>query len=65
MSWDGSTLAEAVRDGDDGETVSMVKRAIADGVAPIDVLEEGLIPGIQELGDLFKDGEVFLPEVLI
>jgi len=65
MAWDGSTLAEAVRDGDDGETVSRVKQAIADGVAPIDVLEVGLVPGIQELGDLFKDGEVFLPEVLI
>ncbi|MFC2009180.1 corrinoid protein [Chloroflexota bacterium] len=65
MAWDGSSLAEAVRDGDDGEAVSMVKAAIADGVAPIDILEEGLVPGIQQLGDLFKDGEVFLPEVLI
>ena len=65
MAWDGSTLSEAVRDGDDGAAVSKVKQAIADGVAPIDVLEEGLVPGIQQLGDLFKDGEVFLPEVLI
>jgi 5-methyltetrahydrofolate--homocysteine methyltransferase len=65
MAWDGSTLSEAVCEGDDGETVSIVKAAITDGVAPIDILEGGLVPGIQQLGDLFKDGEVFLPEVLI
>ena len=36
------------------------RRAPATGV-----LSDGLIPGMQELGPLFKDGQAFLPEILI
>lgn len=65
MAWDSAAIADAVREGDDREAVSLVKSAIDEGVPPIEILETGLVPGIQQLGDLFKDGEVFLPEVLI
>jgi len=65
MAWDSAAIADAVREGDDREAVSLVKSAIEEGVPPIEILETGLVPGIQQLGELFKDGEVFLPEVLI
>jgi 5-methyltetrahydrofolate--homocysteine methyltransferase len=65
MAWDSALLSQAVQDGDDEQTAAIVKEALAAGVAPIDVLEQGLVPGIQALGRLFQDGEVFLPEVLI
>ena len=65
MAWDSAAIADAVREGDDREAVSLVKSAIDEGVPPIEILETGLVPGIQQLGELFKDGEVFLPEVLI
>ncbi len=45
--------------------MASVKAAVAAGDSPADVLSEGLIPGMQELGDLFKDGQAFLPEILI
>lgn len=65
MAWNSAALSQAVQDGDDQKTAAMVQEALAAGVPPIDVLEEGLVPGIQALGKLFQDGEVFLPEVLI
>ena len=31
----------------------------------MDILEKGLVPGVQALGRLFKEGQVYLPEILI
>ena len=59
------TLAEAVKNGDEKLTVQMVDEALNAGVAPNDILGKGLVPGIQALGQLFKDGEAYLPEILI
>ena len=65
MAWDRASLADAVQNGDDEEAVQMVKDALAKGVPAMEILDEALVPGIQRLGALFQDGEVFLPEVLI
>jgi len=58
-------LQAAVRDGDQHETGRLVQVALAEGSPPERVLSEGLIPGMQQLGELFKDGHAFLPEILI
>lgn len=65
MAWDRTSLANAVQNGDDDVTVTMVKEALSEGVPAMEILDGALVPGIQQLGELFKDGEVFLPEVLI
>jgi 5-methyltetrahydrofolate--homocysteine methyltransferase len=65
MAFDRALLATAVQDGEDQDTVRMVKEALSEGVPAMEILEGALVPGIQQLGELFKDGEVFLPEVLI
>jgi len=59
------TIYLAVETGDDKKVTKIVKEALASSVAPLDVLERGLVPGIQALGKLFKDGQVYLPEILI
>ena len=60
-----SVLSQAVRDGDAKEVVQLVKEALAEGLPAMDILEKGLVPGVQALGQLFKDGQVYLPEILI
>ncbi|MFW6102992.1 MAG: corrinoid protein [Chloroflexota bacterium] len=65
MAWDSAALSQAVQEGDDEQTVAIVKQALDGEVPPVEILEQGLVPGIQALGRLFQDGEVFLPEVLI
>jgi 5-methyltetrahydrofolate--homocysteine methyltransferase len=65
MAFDRTLLATAVQEGEDVDTVKMVKDALSEGVPAMEILEGALVPGIQQLGELFKDGEVFLPEVLI
>ena len=58
-------LSEAVQGGDDKKVVQLVKEALAEGLPAMDILEKGLVPGVQALGQLFKDGQVYLPEILI
>jgi 5-methyltetrahydrofolate--homocysteine methyltransferase len=65
MTTNWQNLSEAVRDGDEEKTVEFVKEYLKNKVAPNDILNKGLVPGVQALGKLFKDGEAFLPEVLI
>jgi 5-methyltetrahydrofolate--homocysteine methyltransferase len=60
-----SGLSQAVQEGDDKKVVQLVKEALVEGLPAMDILEKGLVPGVQALGKLFKDGQVYLPEILI
>jgi 5-methyltetrahydrofolate--homocysteine methyltransferase len=59
------TMTEAVKNGDEKLTVQTVDEALSAGVAPEEILGNGLVPGIRALGQLFKDGQAYLPEILI
>ena len=43
----------------------LVSQALADGVDPKAILENGLLNGMGVIGEKFKNNEVFVPEVLI
>lgn len=60
-----SGLSQSVQEGDSKKVVQLVKEALAEGVPAVDILEKGLVSGVQALGQLFKDGQVYLPEILI
>jgi 5-methyltetrahydrofolate--homocysteine methyltransferase len=65
MSVSMEAIRSAVRDGQQDSAVDLVRSALAEGVDPARILAEGLIPGMQSLGELFKDGQAFLPEIMI
>lgn len=44
---------------------ALVEQAIAEGIPPQRILEEGLLDGMSRIGEKFKNNEVFVPEVLI
>ena len=60
-----TNIADAVRDGDDELTVKLVNEALGENMDATEILETGLVVGVQALGNLFKDGQAYLPEVLI
>jgi 5-methyltetrahydrofolate--homocysteine methyltransferase len=62
---DLKALAEAVIRGDQATAVSVTKAALADQMAPKQVLDEGLIAGMDVVGARFKNNEIYIPEVLI
>jgi trimethylamine corrinoid protein len=43
----------------------VAQRALDAGIAPADIMQNGFVKGIQEVGDLFESGEVFLPELMM
>ena len=58
-------IAAAVEDGDDEKVVGAVKEALGANLPAVDILDKGLVAGVQALGKLFKDGKVYLPEILM
>ena len=43
----------------------LVEQALEEGLSPQSILEEGLMSGMNIIGQKFKDNEVFVPEVLV
>ena len=57
-------ISVALQDGSVSETVEAVKAALDSGIDAQNVLADGLIRGMNELGEDFSKGEVFVPEML-
>lgn len=58
-------LAEAVIKGNQSLTVDLTKQAISEGDSAKDILDVGLIGGMDVLADRWRRNEVYIPEVLI
>ena len=58
-------LKQAVLAGDEATAVAEVKKALAVKANPQDILDNGLIAGMEVVGKKFRSGEMFLPEVLL
>ena len=43
----------------------VAKRAIAAGVSPQEIMQNGFVVGIRKVGDQFDEGEVYLPELML
>jgi 5-methyltetrahydrofolate--homocysteine methyltransferase len=62
---DLKALADAVINGDQNQALEITKTALEEGTAPKDILDNGLIAGMDVVGDRFKKNEIYIPEVLI
>jgi 5-methyltetrahydrofolate--homocysteine methyltransferase len=58
-------LRQSVIDGDMNRTQELVAKAIAENVPAEEILKEGLISAMAEVGRMFESGEFFVPEMLI
>jgi len=62
---DFSQLSDSVIKGDREEVVKLTQGAIDEGIKPTDIINEGLINGMNVVGKRFKAGDMFVPEVLM
>jgi 5-methyltetrahydrofolate--homocysteine methyltransferase len=58
-------LATLVLEGDSDESPNLVQKALDEGLSAREILEDGLIVGMNEVGVRFKRGDMFVPEVLM
>lgn len=58
-------ISKAVTEGEDVEAGRLVEQALEDGLAPLDILQKGVVHGITRAGELWKANEYFLPDVIL
>lgn len=63
--WDWRSLWTAVEEGDHRFTDQRTREAIAAGIDPRAILDDGLFPGFNLQGDRFSAQIIFIPEMLI
>lgn len=55
----------AVVTGKTKQVQTLVEQALSEGISPSDIMEQGLIAPMGEIGDKFRDGKIFVPEMLV
>lgn len=58
-------LAQAVIDGDHEKSEELTHRLLGEKLGPKEILDRGLVPGMDVVGIRFRDNIIFVPEVLI
>ena len=58
-------IYQTIMDFDEVLCPELVTKAMEDGEDALEILDEGLIPPMGEIGDLFATGELFVPEMLL
>lgn len=58
-------LAAAVENGKLAAAKLLTQTLLAEGRKPLEIVEQGLVPGMSSIGEKFKNNEVFVPEMLI
>jgi len=62
---DFEKLSNSVIKGNVEEVTELTQTAIDEGAEPTDIIKKGLIGGMKVVGQRFKDGDMFVPEVMM
>ena len=60
-----NAIAEALYNGEAEKVAELTRKALEEGLSPEEILNKGLIAGMDRVGKDFRDGILFVPEVLI
>jgi corrinoid protein of di/trimethylamine methyltransferase len=58
-------ITTSLVEGDPDLTVELTRQAVEAGLEPMTIIEGGLVPGMNIVGDKFSRGEYFLPHLII
>lgn len=58
-------ISTTIIEGDAESTPGLVQKALDQGLAPKNILDDGMVVGMNEVGARFKRGDMFVPEVLM
>jgi trimethylamine corrinoid protein len=57
-------VIESVIGGDEAGAEALARQALEQKMDPLQVINEGYVVGIKQVGDMFECGELFLPELI-
>jgi 5-methyltetrahydrofolate--homocysteine methyltransferase len=58
-------ISKSIFAGDEENSLEYTKKALADGAKPMEIINDGLVPGVNLVSDAFSSGEIFIPEMLL
>jgi corrinoid protein of di/trimethylamine methyltransferase len=58
-------ITASLVDGEPDVTVEATGKALAAGVGPLTIIEQGLVPGMRTVGEKYSTGEYFLPNLIV
>jgi len=64
MSFDLGKVSELLIAGKVDDLKELTQKGVDEGVNAPDILNQGLLPGMDAVGQKWKDGDMFMPEVL-
>jgi 5-methyltetrahydrofolate--homocysteine methyltransferase len=62
---DFEQMANLVIEGEVEKVAELTKKAVEAGEKPLDIINQGLMKGMNVVGERFKAGDMFVPEVLM
>jgi corrinoid protein of di/trimethylamine methyltransferase len=60
-----SKITACIIEGEPDEVVGLTQQALDAGLEPLSIINEGLVPGMNVVGEKFQSGEYFLPHLII
>jgi len=58
-------ITTSIVEGEPDGTVDLTRQALEAGLEPLTIINQGLVPGMNIVGDKFQSGEYFLPHLII
>src|SRR5215469_7775556 len=59
-----SAMRQSIIDGAPDTASTLAQQALVAGVAPIDAINNGYVPGMHDVGEQFARGQLFLPDMM-
>jgi 5-methyltetrahydrofolate--homocysteine methyltransferase len=58
-------ITETLIKGDEPTLIRLVQDALKEGAKPVEILNRGLVEGMNTVGERMENGDIFIPEVLL
>ena len=59
-----AAMRQSILDGAPDEAARLAKQALEQGIAPLEAIDQGFVPGMKEIGEQYGQHKVFLPDML-
>jgi 5-methyltetrahydrofolate--homocysteine methyltransferase len=64
MEADFAAMRQSIVDGAPENALALARQALAQGLAPLELIDMGFVPGMTEVGEQFAKHQMFLPDML-
>jgi len=60
-----NAMRQSIIDGAPGQASELASKALELGIAPLEAINKGFVPGLNHIGEQFNHGEAFLPDLVM